>query len=94
MSSEYFDEYPGGMEAYLGFNEHMKQYEVKDKNVRSVIDKMASRAKVGYDKYGVTTERTDIDLEGWLVHLQEELLDAAIYIQRVKEELDNGNSIV
>lgn len=59
----------------------------KDKNVKAVSDALHSRMEVGYNKYGVTTERTDIDLLGWLQHLQEELLDAAVYIERIKSEL-------
>lgn len=52
-----------------------------DKNVEFVRQKLLSRSVVGLSKYGVTTERTDIDLAGWLNHLQEELMDAAIYCQ-------------
>ena len=52
-----------------------------DRNVEAVREKMLQRSIVGLSKYGVTTERTDIDLAGWLEHLQLELLDAAIYIE-------------
>lgn len=48
---------------------------------------LRGRVLAGYAKYGVTTERTDIDLRGWLQHLQEELLDAAVYVERLKGEL-------
>lgn len=58
-----------------------------DKNVTDVIEKYKKRADHGFKKYGVTTERTDIDLQGWLVHLQEELMNATIYIQRTIAEL-------
>jgi iron uptake system EfeUOB component EfeO/EfeM len=60
---------------------------MKDKNVKSVIKKYKKRAEIGFQKYGTTTERTDIDLLGWLNHLQEELMDATIYIERLKKEL-------
>lgn len=60
-----------------------------DKNVMSVVNQLTTRMEKGYNKYGVTTERTDIDLLGWLQHLQEELLDAAVYIERLKKELNN-----
>jgi hypothetical protein len=40
----------------------------------------------GFRKYGTTTERTDLSLLDWLQHLQEELLDAAVYVERLKEE--------
>ena len=52
-----------------------------DRNVEAVREKMLQRSIVGLNKYGVTTERTDVDLAGWLEHLQLELLDAAIYIE-------------
>lgn len=58
-----------------------------DKNVEAVRSMMLQRMNVGYTKYGVTTERTDIDLMGWLQHLQEELMDAAVYVERIKDEL-------
>lgn len=62
-----------------------------DPNVRKVIDKYEERARVGKDKYGTDTTRDDIDLYGWLTHLQEELMDATIYIERLKQEVDNGD---
>jgi hypothetical protein len=60
-----------------------------DPNVENVTIALKSRMEAGYKKYGVTTERTDIDLLGWLQHLQEELLDAAVYIERLKKEIKN-----
>lgn len=63
-----------------------------DKNVEAVRQALFDRMKRGYDKYGVTTERTDIDLMGWLQHLQEELLDAAVYVERIKDELRTSTS--
>ena len=48
----------------------------------SVCKKIQDRAALGLEKYGVTVERTDIDIMGWANHLQEELMDAAIYIER------------
>ena len=59
----------------------MSNNESPDHNVEAVRQKMLDRSKVGFSKYGVTTERTDIDLAGWLNHLQEALMDAAIYCQ-------------
>lgn len=62
-----------------------------DKNVEAVKQMMTERMEKGYIKYGVTTERTDIDLLGWIQHLQEELLDAAVYCERLKNEVKNGS---
>lgn len=59
----------------------------KDKYVESVVDNFKNRSKVGIEKYGTTLERKDVDLLGWLNHLQEELMDATLYIERLKSEL-------
>jgi hypothetical protein len=68
-----------------------------DKNVEAVREMLKSRMEVGFKKYGVTTERADIDLLGWLQHAQEEALDLAVYLERIKSELKDvtrlkGNS--
>ena len=49
-----------------------------------VIDKIRERADIGEAKYGITMERTDLTRAEWLNHLQEELLDGAIYIEKLK----------
>ena len=58
-----------------------------DVNVDNVVNSFHNRMETGYKKYGVTTERKDIDLMGWLQHLQEELMDACVYVERIKSEL-------
>ena len=58
-----------------------------DRNVEAVRELLRQRSEAGLVKYGVTTERTDIDLLRWLQHLQEELLDAAVYVERLKWEI-------
>jgi hypothetical protein len=52
-----------------------------------VCKKIQQRAEVGKAKYGVTMERGDLSLVEWLTHLQEELMDAAVYVQRLIEEV-------
>lgn len=56
-----------------------------DKNVDTVIERLRQRERRGMEKYGVTTERNDLALLDWLTHLQDELLDAAVYIQKLKD---------
>jgi NTP pyrophosphatase (non-canonical NTP hydrolase) len=63
------------------------EQKIIDTNVIKVVAQYAYRAQKGFDKYGTTTERTDVDLQGWLQHLQEELMDATVYIERIKHEL-------
>ena len=48
-----------------------------------VINKLRSRAAAGKAKYGVTMERTDLTNAEWLQHLQEELMDAAVYVEKL-----------
>lgn len=69
-----------------------RQIAMIDKNVEAVRQAMYERMATGYKKYGVTTERTDIDLMGWLQHLQEELMDAAVYVERIKDELRTSSN--
>mgnify|MGYP006291087121 FL=1 len=59
-----------------------------------VIDKIRQRAEVGKIKYGVTLERNDLSFKDWLIHLQEELLDGAGYIQKLIEEIDEQKQTV
>lgn len=65
---------------------------MNDSNVIKVVDLIVSRANRGLIKYGVTTDRTDLNALEWLQHLQEELLDAAVYIEKLKGELNNADS--
>ena len=60
-----------------------------DKNVKAVVDKMKSRMEFGFQKYGVTTERTDLNREQFLTHLEEELMDSLMYIQAIKNNKFN-----
>ena len=69
----------------------------RDPVVERVCDKFVTRSDIGYAKYGRTLhdERTGKhkDLAGYLNDVQEELMDAILYIQAAKEELnDNYNS--
>ena len=48
-----------------------------------VINKLRSRAAAGKAKYGTTMERNDLTNAEWLKHLQEELMDAAVYVEKL-----------
>lgn len=54
----------------------------------SVCGDIQRRAALGLQKYGVTLERTDINLRGWLQHAYEEALDLACYLKRLMMELE------
>ncbi len=70
-----------------------KEIKFRDPVVEKVVDKFVSRSDVGYAKYGKTLhdERTGghKDLAGYLNDVQEELMDAILYIQAAKEELQH-----
>lgn len=57
-----------------------------DNNVNQICDEFVKRSNHGYQKYGVTTERTDLDFDEWIQHLKEELMDAVVYIHRVQQD--------
>lgn len=62
--------------------------ECGDQNVATVVGKYLVRAQFGLLKYGVTTERTDLTLQQWLQHLQDELMDATVYTQRLMHDYE------
>lgn len=53
---------------------------------KRVADRIINRAETGMKKYGVNLERGDLTTGEWLQHLQDELLDAAAYVERLKAE--------
>lgn len=66
-----------------------------DPIVEQVKEKFTERSQVGVTKYGTTLERGDLSLLDWLSHLQEELMDATLYIQKLKNDLDqHPNGVV
>ena len=63
-----------------------KEIEFRDPVVERVVDKFVSRSDVGFAKYGVTLEDDKSNIFAWINHLQEELMDAVLYLQKLKEE--------
>lgn len=59
-----------------------------------VARKILERAEFGLAKYGVTVERTDLSTLDWLVHTQEELMDAVVYLERLIRDERNKVSAV
>ena len=59
----------------------------EDTNVEKVIAQLRERKERGLKKYGVTTDRKDLSQLQWLQHLQEELMDGAVYIEKIKSEM-------
>ena len=70
-----------------------KSYGFRDPVVKNVVDKFVSRSDVGYDKYGSTLDdERRLKMKGltkYLNDIQEELMDAVLYIQAAREELQD-----
>jgi len=64
------------------------QIKTKDKIVQNVLRKMDERSLIGQKKYGATMmqeiEGQEKDLNRFLVDVQEELMDALLYIEAAK----------
>ena len=52
-----------------------------------VYSKYQERSNAGIKKYGTTLENNSLPLMDWLNHLQEELMDATLYIEKLKQEI-------
>lgn len=57
-----------------------------DSIVDSVIKKFKDRSDVGIKKYGTTLDRKDINFDGWAEHLQQELMDGILYLERLRKD--------
>lgn len=60
---------------------------MNDPIVESVVAKYKDRSKAGIEKYGTTLEQNNLTFNQWLTHLQEELMDATLYIEKMKQLL-------
>ena len=52
-----------------------------------VYSKYQERSNAGIKKYGTTLENNSLPLLDWLNHLQEELMDATLYIEKLKQDI-------
>ena len=70
-----------------------KSYGFRDTVVKNVVDKFVSRSNVGYDKYGSSLDdERRLKMKGltkYLNDIQEELMDAILYIQAARDELQD-----
>jgi hypothetical protein len=63
------------------------EQQIQDPIVLKVLAKYYERSQLGIKKYGRTLDRDDLNLTDWLNHLQEELMDATLYIEKLKADL-------
>ena len=69
-----------------------KTINFRDPVVERVVDKFVGPSDVGYEKYGFTLEEDPGEMLEWLNHLQEELMDAVLYLQKAKEKYEATSS--
>jgi hypothetical protein len=58
---------------------------IQDPIVKKVVDKFVQRSNVGIEKYGTTLEDNNLSILGWIQHTQEELMDAILYLEKLKQ---------
>jgi|TARA_R110000787_G_scaffold30280_1_gene81381 hypothetical protein len=61
---------------------------IKDTIVEAVISSFKERSEVGVKKYNKTMDRDDLSTLEWLQHFQEELMDATLYIEKLKKTIE------
>jgi len=64
-----------------------KPLHLTDPIVLKVLAKYSERSQRGIEKYGQTLMRDDLNLIEWLNHLQEELMDATLYLERIQKDI-------
>ena len=73
------------MKQEIEFSATSQEIEFRDPVVKRVVNKFVSRSDVGFEKYGITLDNDPSKMFAWLNHLQEELMDAVLYLQKAKE---------
>ena len=56
-----------------------------DPVVQAVVEKFQQRSELGQKKYGITLERNNLPFLDWVTHMQEELMDAILYLEKLKK---------
>ena len=67
--------------------------QIQDPILIRVLAKYYERSERGIEKYGRTLDRDDLNFLDWLNHLQEELMDATLYIEKLKKEAQRKSII-
>jgi hypothetical protein len=62
-----------------------------DSVVSGVISKYILRAELGMKKYGTNLDRNDLKVLDWIKHVQEEMMDAVLYLEKLTQEIKKEN---
>lgn len=63
-----------------------EQLYTKDTIVNTIIESFIKRSNIGFEKYGTTLDRKDLNLLDWIQHAQEEHMDAILYLEKLKQQ--------
>jgi hypothetical protein len=53
-----------------------------------VFSEFIEREEIGKKKYGTTMDRKDLSLDEWIEHMKQELMDAILYLEKIKSIYD------
>ena len=88
IEDKLYDAYYHTTDGFMFLKENLNHYfepkQKKDKVVIQVLNKFKERSKIGIKKYGTTLH--DNNTDDFLNHLQEELMDAILYLQKLKND--------
>jgi hypothetical protein len=65
----------------------MSEMDQLDSVVTAVLRKYTERSLFGKKKYGTDLDRKDLTIVEWVQHTQEELMDATLYLEKLKQTL-------
>jgi hypothetical protein len=57
-----------------------------DSIVENIINRFKRRAEFGELKYGTNLDRKDLSILDWIQHLQDEMHDAYLYSEKLKQD--------
>lgn len=62
--------------------------------VQSLIKRFLSRSAKGIDTYGMTLEQNRMPIRDWNLYLQEELMDASLYLEKLRSVHEDTNESI
>ena len=69
-------------------------YKHCDSIVKSVIESFVERSNIGNKKYNTDLDRTDLSINDWLQHAQEEHMDAILYLEKIKNVVNDDEKLI
>ena len=62
-----------------------------DPIVQTVVERFQQRSEFGIRKYGTTLEDNTLPFLAWVQHMQEELMDAILYLEKLKTSASSSS---